>query len=188
MSQQWQAPFTPRQRWIFLQLALHDSAPPITTSAEGKAFRRALRALGITAIRDAMGTGLKVADKMAECTTPALFTLTAENVDAALRWATVPRHPSLEMDGGGDAFDLLEQLRDNSTAWKTPDGVPAYDPALEDWRPQPNRHEADEASALDLVALIVNDPNRPSDPDKRPVACWTADDWRRAQVLVAKRP
>lgn len=182
MSQQWQAPFTPRQRWIFLQLALSPEAPNIKTPAEGKAFRRALRAFGLVPIRDALGPGNKVSDEMAENRAPALFDVTAENVEAALVWATVPRHPSLEMDAG-DAFDLLEQLRANPTGWVAPADVPKYNAAGEDWTPAPTVDQADELEALDLVTLIVDNPN--------PVNGWSSPEWSRAQALVdrhRKRP
>lgn len=133
MSQTYVAPFTPLQRWILLQLALDNNAAPLTTAAEGKAFRRALRAFGLQPIREAMGGGTKVSTAQASSQAPALFQITAENVETALKWATTPRHPSMEMDAG-EAFDLLEQLRDNPTAWTTPEGIPAYDPKSEDWR------------------------------------------------------
>jgi hypothetical protein len=182
MVQTWDVPFTPRQRWILMQLALSPEAGNITTGVEGKAFRRALRAFGLVPIRDALGTGTSVSDRMAYNTTPSLFKITAENVETAAKWAAVPRHPTMEMDVG-DALDLLDQLRADPAKWFTPPDVPMYDPALEDWRPAP---DVDEVTALELVALIVNDPNRPDDPTRRPVACWTAADWQRAQDLVAR--
>lgn len=176
MPQQWQAPFTPRQRWIFLQLALNPDAPNIKTAAEGKAFRRALRAFGIIPIRDALGPGNTVSDKMAESRQPALFEITAENVEAALKWAEIARHPSLEMDCG-EALDLLEQLRADPNGWKTPTDVPPYNAASEDWRPITPPPDADELEALDLVALLVDDQLR----------VWTASEWARAQVLVERQ-
>jgi hypothetical protein len=187
MSQSWAAPFTPRQRWILMQLALSPLAPTINSSADGKAFRRALRALGLTPISAALGTGNSVSDRMVECRQPALFTITAENVDAALRWAAVPRHPSLEMDGG-EAFDLLEQLRADPASWTAPPDVPPYDPALEDWRPEPKLEDLDEATALDLVALIVDHPGTVNPTSTtvlaRPAFPWGPTELARAQQLV----
>jgi hypothetical protein len=178
MPQQWQAPFTPRQRWIFFQLALAPEAQNIKTGAEGKAFRRALRAFGIVPIRDALGPGNKVADKMAESREPALFEITAENVEAALRWADIPRHPSLEMDGG-EAFDVLEQLRADPNGWKAPSGVPAYNPASEDWRASATPEEIDELEALDLIALIAQYP-------PTPIIGWESSHQTQARALIER--
>lgn len=186
MVQTWDVPFTPRDRWILMQLAMSPEAGNITSGPDGKAFRRALRAFGLMPIREALGRGNRVADKMAHDTTPALFKITAENVDAAIRWTTTPHHPSIEMDAG-DAFDRLEQLKAAPNDWTTPANVPTYDPALEDWRPEPDQDEVNEATALDLVTLIVNSPSRPADPEQNPIACWSAEDWRRARQLVEPR-
>lgn len=162
-----------------MQLALSPNAPNIKTSADGKAFRRALRAFGLTAIRDALGAGQSVSDRLAESRQPALFNVTAENVDQAIAWAAIPRHPSLEMDAG-EAFDLLELLRADPASWTPPADVPAYDPALEDWRPEPKPEDVDEVAALDLLGLLVDEPFKDTG------IAWGEREHARAQQLVER--
>ncbi|HZE50665.1 MAG TPA: hypothetical protein VE074_13940 [Jatrophihabitantaceae bacterium] len=130
----WDVPITPAQRWALLQLAFSNDAPKVTDAAGGKKLRRALRAFALMTIRDALRAhDNKLSTAQAESSAPALHKITAENLECALGWAAVPRHPAIEIDAG-EIFDLLEGIKTTPT-YTPPDGVPVFVGSSEDWAP-----------------------------------------------------
>jgi hypothetical protein len=137
VPQIWDVPLTPAQRWALVQLAFHSDAPKVTDAAGGKKLRRALRALGLMAIRDALRAHDKISTALAQSSTRWLHKITAENLECVLGWASVPRHTSIEIDVG-EVFDLFEAIKADPTYLSGQPGaapIPAFDPDAEDWKP-----------------------------------------------------
>lgn len=129
-DQVWTVPVTPAQRLVLLNLSTHEGQK--LQGQRARCFRRFMRAFGIDAISTAAGKHPegKVNGKLATSSTPALHTLTAENLDYALGLVEIERHPMAEM-AVGPLFDVLDDLK----AGREPEATdaPAYDATAEDW-------------------------------------------------------
>jgi len=129
-------PVTPAQRWALFNLS-HAKANEVK-GQEGRVLRRFMRAFGLTAIREALIKHGRVNDDLFNDETPALFDITDENRDYALKLdREVDRHASSEMVLG-DLFDELEKTKDR---YHPPEDVAAFDAKAEDWTPAPEEHQ-----------------------------------------------
>lgn len=121
---------TANQRGVLLQLA-HAEGQKLR-GQRGRVFRRFLRAFGIQPILDVaeanggqfLGTRVK----------PAVFTLTAENIEYAMGLFEVDRTPVQERSIG-PVFDILEDLTAKREVEPPGADVPEFDAAGEDWMP-----------------------------------------------------
>lgn len=139
-DQVWQVAVTPAQRFILLQLS-HAEGQKVK-GQRSRVYRRFNRFFGLVAILDAAEEHKGVVSKALRISrSPALFTLTAENVDYALELAEVERNTIADRTIG-PLFDALEDLKAGrepaaSDHLLTGATVPPYDPAAEDWAPEP---------------------------------------------------
>jgi hypothetical protein len=138
-DQRWRIVATPQQRHGLCQL-IHGEKVVMKDGGEGRRLRRFMRALGITPIRDELVRSGRVDEDMAHDDTPAVFEVSAENVDFARKLLdTAERKPAVEL-AIGDLVDVLEAMPASAPA--VPEGVPDYDPAAENWAHDPVRTAA----------------------------------------------
>lgn len=148
-DQRWRILATPAQRFGLCQV-IHGEKVVIKDGGEGRRLRRSMRALGITPIRDELARSGRVDDDLAHDETPAVFEVSAENVEAIrglLREAE--RKPAIEM-AIGELVDVLDDLPEKQP--EIPDGTPDYDPAAESWR-----HDSDRYAALEQLDRAIAD-------------------------------
>jgi hypothetical protein len=152
-AQTWKIPVTPAQRFVLLQLA-HGEGQKLKGQSS-RVFRRFLRAFGLTAILETMDDhpvppGRPQVGPISSSRQPALFFLTDENVEYALRLdVEQERIPAVDRTIG-PLFDMLEDVKAGRYA---PDedvfALPDYDAAAENWAP------ATEADAVDVAAKQI---------------------------------
>lgn len=177
---------SPAQRLVLVNLA-HDDGQKVK-GQRARAYRRFLRAFGLMPILEtADDHGGKVNQTLRQSRAPALFTVTAENVDYALDLVEVERATAVDRTIG-PLFDALDDLR-AKRSYDPPTGALPYDPAAEDWKPEPpakpERPVAEQIAAYlrlhghDVAAEIVDggDWDKPAangipaaQPEERPEA------------------
>jgi len=172
-KQVWLVPITPAQRWVLLNLSHADEQK--ITAKESKAYRRFMRALGLTVIRDALRANRDrgVSAAMVNSDTPALFELTAETLDYMLAIAEkVARKPSDE-DVVGDLFDMCEDLKADRDVAVPPDCV-RYSAAGDSWdppaEPKDEPAESPPPPPLEAPGEETTPPPAPPRQDDRPEA------------------
>jgi hypothetical protein len=145
-DQVWKVAVTPAQRFALVRLS-HTQGQKVK-GQRSRFFRRFNRAYGLVNILDcgdANGEG-KVNIKLALDRTPALFTLTAENVDFAVDLLMeVDRDPAVDRTLG-PLFDTLEDIK-AKRPYEEPTDVPAYDATAEDWAPKPAKPVEEQIAA-----------------------------------------
>ncbi len=170
-KQVWLVPVTPAQRWVLLNLSHADSQK--ISAKESKAYRRFMRALGLSAIRDALRANRDrgVSAAMVNSDAPALFELTAETLDYVLGIAEKVDRKPVDEDIVGDLFDLLADLKADRDV-EYPDCV-RYDAAAESWDPpaEPKDEPAEAPPApLEAPGEETTPPPAPPRQDDRPEA------------------
>lgn len=126
-DQVWKVPVSPAQRLMLLHISHADGT--MVQGQEGRRFRRFLRAFGIGPISEEMRSTGRISKDMAQNETPALFEITAENREYALKLVEAKKTPLQEVIVG-PLLDLLEELKPE---YEPPAGIPDYDPAAESW-------------------------------------------------------
>lgn len=121
---------TAAQRGVLLDLA-HSEGQKLK-GQRGRVFRRFLRAFGVQVILDVVEkTGGQYRGGHIK---PAVFTLTAENIEYAMSLFEVDRTPVQERSIG-PVFDILEDLTAKREVEPPGADVPEFDAAGEDWMP-----------------------------------------------------
>jgi hypothetical protein len=133
-------PITHAQRWVLLNLSHAESEK--VKGQESKAYRRFMRACGLTKIRETLrkhrDVGVNVA--MVNSDEARIFELTEETIEYALKIADkVDRKPS-DDDVVGDLFDLLEDAK-AGRAVAYDENTPFYDAASDNWDPPPEEKD-----------------------------------------------
>ena len=132
-TQTWRIPVSPAQRMVLLHLALHDGQK--MQGQQGRVFRRCMRAFALDRLRDALVAHQNRYDaRIHAATTPALFEITAESLEYALKLAEVEHGPIDEMVVG-PLFDALEDAKAGREVL-IPEGSVAFDPSTDDWAPK----------------------------------------------------
>lgn len=123
---------TPAQRYVLVVLS-HAEGQKVK-GQRSRAYRRFNRGFGLTGILDAVDDHKgDVNQALRISRAPALFTLTAENVDYALDLVEVERATAVDRTIG-PLFDVLDDIK-AKRAYEDPVGVD-FDAATEDWAPQ----------------------------------------------------
>jgi hypothetical protein len=118
---------SPAQRWVLLQLS-HER-DRVVTGQEGRKYRRFARAFALDAPLALLRKKSGVRTEWCNDETPALFEVTAENVEYALKVIDESKlKTSGQEDVIGSLYDALDDCRIRKDGYSRPDGlIPAFD-------------------------------------------------------------
>lgn len=135
MSQAWKVALTPRQRWEIAQLTFAREAV-FKGREEQRRLYRFRQAFGILAPSQMLVDKQRVNDKLVEDNaTKAVFQITAENLELLTKLLdTIPNILGVTTLILEPVLQTLEAAKDGKEIGSV-EGIPAYDPASEDWTP-----------------------------------------------------